>query len=212
MGWIAEVEDALIARLKIAFTPVVKTVESQPGPWTLDALKRALQFAPGIYVAYNGHRRVPEIAPTHAVARFEVYVVSKNAAGDLARRRGDITAVGAYELAEGVTAVLHEFDITQHGYMKFVETRNLFQEALLDIGGTVYAASFEIVLDVAPYPSGELLDRLKQVFTATDMDTTQDDEPLAEQLVRLDVSENALLDHDGEALFDHEGTELHDAL
>lgn len=184
MGWIAAVEDALLERLRAVLAPGVRVFDSLPGAWTVDTLRRLMQQAPGVYVSWLGNRPVLA-SKTHVQARFDVYLVAANARGEQARRRGDRTAIGAYSMVEVATATLKDVSLAGYGRVSLTETRNLFQEALLDIGGTVYALGLSVDIDVSQPLDESSLAPFRIAHITTDIDPSQNDEPLVEDHVAI---------------------------
>lgn len=162
---IATVEDAMIERAKRALgfpsAQVVKQVETLPGGWTLDMLRRALQAAPGVYIAFLGGQSTT--SGGYVNARFAVYVVSKGVHED-ERRRGNPREIGAYETAERLVVDLDGLDIADVGTLVLRAVENVFSEAMFELGGTVYALTFELpnlafgmksIDDLAPFVTFE---------------------------------------------------------
>ncbi len=135
MNPISDIEDALIARIKALLGKTVRKVESIPGGWTLDSLSRALQAAPGVYVAFMGSKR--GAAEGYQDCRFSVYCVTKGA-DDVARRRGTANVIGAYDLAKLLLTDLDGFPVPSIGTAICSGIDNLFRDAMFDLGGTVY--------------------------------------------------------------------------
>jgi phage gp37-like protein len=115
-----------------------------PGGWTLDMLKRALQFAPGVYVAFTDGRAVQDHV-ARIDARFEVYAVTKEPT-ELSRRNGNSRAIGGYEMIERIAAGLFNYTVPDIGTLQFHRISNLFKEAMFALGGTVYGCVFDLPL------------------------------------------------------------------
>lgn len=140
MGAIATVETALLDTARATLGATVKVFDSIGGNWSMDALKRALQNAPGVYAAFLGARRVTgglegAVAPT-----FAVYVVTK-APVEAPRRHGSPRVIGAYEMVERLAPRLDGLQVPGHCTLRLTAIDNLFQEATFDIGGAVYGIS-----------------------------------------------------------------------
>lgn len=145
MSVITTVEDAIVAKAKTALgfpaAPVVREVTTLPGGWTLEMLRRALQMAPGVHLAFLGGQAQSDGGYIHA--RFAAYAVSKGARED-ERRRGNAREIGAYEIVEILGAHLDRLAITGVGTIFARSVENVFSEAMFDLGGTVYALTLEV--------------------------------------------------------------------
>jgi phage gp37-like protein len=143
MGMISSVEDAIIAAAGTALGATVRTIETVPGGWTMDSLSRALQFAPGVYVAFIGGQR-GSAGRGHMDGQFMVYVVTKGAR-EPDRRRGNPREIGAYDILELLYPRLDGLAVTDIGNL---DARggidNLFRDAMFDLGGTVYGLGLTV--------------------------------------------------------------------
>lgn len=141
MGLISGVEDAILAEVVAALERTVSKVETIPGGWTMDALTRALQFAPGVYCAFLGTS--PGQNEGYHTGRFTVYLVSKGAS-ETDRRRGNSRVIGAYDMLERLLPRLDGLDIPEVGRLRVSGVENLFRDALFDLGGTVYGITMNL--------------------------------------------------------------------
>lgn len=155
MSVIATVEDTIVleAKADLGFpaAPVVKSVDTLPGGWTLDSLKRALQFAPGVHIAFLGGPSQTSGGYIHA--RFAVYAVTKGARED-ERRRGNQREIGAYEILERLARRLDGLGVTDAGTLFVKGVENVFSESMFELGGTVYALTLE--LPNLPWPEKDI--------------------------------------------------------
>lgn len=155
MDVIATVEDAIVAKAKTALglpsAAVVRQVETLPGGWTLDMLRRALQMAPGVHIAFLGGQAQSDGGYIHA--RFAVYAVSKGAREE-DRRRGNVREIGAYEILEILGTQLDRLDVPDIGTLFVRGVENVFSEAMFELGGTVYALTLE--LPNLPWPAKDI--------------------------------------------------------
>jgi phage gp37-like protein len=135
MAIIDVVEDAILAAVTAVLGATVKKMETVPGGWTFDTLKRALQSAPGVYVAFHG--AAPGGADGYFDGRFSVYMVSKGAS-ETDRRRGNQRVIGAYDMVERLLPKLSVLTVPDVGSAKVSGVDNLFRDAMFDLGGTVY--------------------------------------------------------------------------
>ena len=141
MGIISTIEDAILAAAETALGATVKKKETIPGGWTMDTLKRALQFAPGVYVAFQGTGT--GASDGYLNGRFSVYVVSKGAS-ETDRRRGNQRVIGAYEMLELLLPVLAGRTVPEIGTMAVTGVDNLFRDAMFELGGTVYSINLTL--------------------------------------------------------------------
>lgn len=144
---IAALEDAMITALQNALGTHVREVTSLPGPWSLDLLRRLLQRAPSCYVSWLGG----QAGGGNFVSidsRVDVIVVTKNARGETARRRGGPVTMGAYDIIETILPALHDRDMGGLGTLALMQVQNVFNEATFELGATVYAAQFRIPCEI----------------------------------------------------------------
>lgn len=148
MNPILTTEDAIVAGVKNALgfdavppAPVVKKVETLPGNWTIEMLNRALQFAPGVYVAFLGGTKSSDGG--YIDARFALYVVTKGAR-EVERRQGNPREIGAYEIVSILGTKLDRLDVPDIGTLFVKNVENVFTEPMFDIGGTVYALTLDL--------------------------------------------------------------------
>ncbi len=148
MNPILTTEEAIVAGVKNALgfgavppRPVVKKVETLPGNWTIETLQRALQFAPGVYVAFLGGTKSSDGG--YIDARFALYVVTKGAREE-ERRHGNPREIGAYEIVSILGTKLDRLDVPDIGTLCVRGVENPFTEAMFDLGGTMYALALEL--------------------------------------------------------------------
>jgi phage gp37-like protein len=178
MSVIATVENAIVAQAKTALgfpaSPVVRQVETLPGGWTLDMLKRALQMAPGVHVAFLGGQAQSDGG--YINARFAAYAVSKGARED-ERRRGNAREIGAYEIIELLGTHLDRLAVPEIGSLFARGVENVFSEAMFELGGTVYALTLE--LPNLPWPAKDTSSLVPFItFEGTHSMAPGTDEPL----------------------------------
>jgi phage gp37-like protein len=141
MDPIATTEDAILAAAQAALGATVRTVEAVPGGWTMETLQRALQRAPGVYVAFQG--ATPGTAQGYLNGRFTVYCVTKGA-DESARRRGTPRVIGAYDLIAQLAPLLGGLPVADVGTLALAGIDNLFRDAMFDLGGTVYGIQLSL--------------------------------------------------------------------
>lgn len=141
MNPISTTEDAIVACITATLGTTVRQVMSIGGGWTMESLQRALQYAPGVYVTFQGGNG--GINPGYLNGRFAVYCVTKGADDD-ARRRGTPRVIGAYDLVNALAPVLNGLDVAGVGTLRLLGIDNLFRDAMFDLGGTVYSIQLEL--------------------------------------------------------------------
>lgn len=149
MGILA-VENAIIAEIKTVLAvgsgaSNVRMVDSLPGDWDADMLKRLLRLVPGVFVAFIGGPALAASGETVMIeAHWTVIAATGHASGEAARRRGDAKQIGAYEILEKLLPKLHGFAIADEGSLSFVEVKNLYTGEIDKQGLAVYAAEFKM--------------------------------------------------------------------
>lgn len=141
---IATSEDALVALIKDTLGTKVKAVESLPGNWDDDTLKRLLRAVPGVFLVWAGGQTNDRSSGMSGMVNgsWLVYVVTGHASGEAARRRGDGQQVGAYELLEVLIPLLNGYTITAVGTLSLQRVENLYSGTVDRQGVTVYGLTF----------------------------------------------------------------------
>ncbi len=148
MSIISTTEDAIITQLKTVLSNNVRGIETLSGPWTMAALKRSLQLAPCLRVAFMGGN-ASDAEDAAIDARFGVYMIAGHAK-DKQRRRGTATVMGIYDMLELAVPALNEFNISGVGSLFLKSIAQTFTEQTLVLGGAVYSAIFSIPNMVMP--------------------------------------------------------------
>jgi phage gp37-like protein len=148
---IGAIEDGIIAKIKTILGDKVRAVDALPASWDDLVLDRILRVTPGAYVSFAGGADATPggVAPSIDGA-WSVAVVTNHASGEKARRRGDTTAAGAYELIEVLVAGLHGHNVTGQGSLIFVRIENLFDDVIDKKGVMVYAIVFRLSMAFDP--------------------------------------------------------------
>ena len=144
---IATLETTLLAVIKDALGNKVRTVESLPGNWDDDTLKRLLRQVPGVFVAWAGSQ--PANGRDGGVGAVTsglwlVYVVTGHASGEAARRLGDSQQVGAYELIDTLVPLLNGYLIKGEGTLSLTRVENLYSGTVDRQGMCLYALHFNL--------------------------------------------------------------------
>jgi phage gp37-like protein len=170
---IAEIEDAILALVDAKLPSKLRQTGSIPGGWTLKTLQNALQFAPGVYVAFLGGAQRPE-NETILDAQFYVYVVTGEPLEVDRRRGGALRSIGAYGIIELLAPALHGLSIPDAGTLSLGRVQNLYGDKLLDLGGTVYALPCSIPLPLPGLDIAALPDFLR-CYADWDMSSPRND-------------------------------------
>lgn len=141
MGIIADVETAILATATTALGNTVRKIESIPGGWTMAALTRALQFSPGVYVAFLGFAKSK--SEDCLDGRFACYMVTKGAS-EQDRRHGNQRVIGAYDMIEIMLPRLASMRLPDGGSLTVGGVDNLFRDVMFDLGGTVYGINLTL--------------------------------------------------------------------
>lgn len=152
-------EDGIVARLKEAAAGKARTVDSLPGDWDDDMMKRFLALTPCLLVAFAGGvpPNVGEVQPSIG-SEWLVYVGTGHASGQAARRRGDSMQAGAYELMEFVVIpALHGYKVPEVGTLVLTGVDNVWTGSVERQGLAVYAVRFRLQLDFGAAPAEEAL-------------------------------------------------------
>jgi phage gp37-like protein len=142
---IAAIEDNIIGVVKAVIGGRLRTVDSLPGDWDADLLKRLLLCAPAVYVAFLGGPKLKETDTVVGIdGRWSLFAITGHASGNAARRRGDGREIGAYEIIERLVPALHNHTVPDVGAMKLVNVENLYSGTIDNRGVALYAAVFTL--------------------------------------------------------------------
>jgi phage gp37-like protein len=197
---ILAVEDALLAKIKGTLMPAgdqkVRTVESLDGAWDEDALKRVLRLVPAVFVWFGGGQPASGRQASMA-GDWVTYVVTSNASGAAARRRGDGRTAGAYELIEVLVSLLHHFNIADVGSLSFNGIECLFNGSIDKQGVCVYAISWKLGMTFPPEVSADTLapfETLQAIYDTPPFDTAEHQHWLAgdESVAKPDAKDTVL--------------------
>lgn len=145
---IGALEDAIIAKLDVAFAGRLREVDHKPAKFDAEELLRVLSNAPAIYVAFLGFQRT-ERPPGSVRATYGAYMVAANASGERARRRGDPATIGAYEMAVLTAATLDRWvPAGAAGPIEVQSCENLYATAFEKAGRTVYGLVCDVPVQI----------------------------------------------------------------
>ena len=145
MTTIVAVEDVLLARVRAAFAAgQLRTVESLPGAINSTMIKQLAPRAPGVHSSFLGAGPSRGGTPEQLDARWALYVITTHASGQAARRRGDATLIGAYEILAPLVAALHSAPIPDCGAVRNVRIDNLWSGEMESRGIALFAVTFDV--------------------------------------------------------------------
>lgn len=155
---ILAIEDALIDTIKASLGTKVRGVESLPGDWDDEMLKRMLGFVPGVFVAFTGGPRTGSAGAAEATidGKWLVYICTGHASGQASRRRGDAQQVGAYELIEQLAPLLDSLKVPNVGSFSLLDVSNLYTGSIDRQGIAIYAMTLSIPMTFSVAPDGAL--------------------------------------------------------
>lgn len=144
---LAAVETALLALMRGAVANHVRICESLPGVWTEKTFKQVLRVVPAVYLAWDGGPAQRSAGDALSIeSRWFVYVVTAHASGEKARRHGDATSIGAYELLELLAPLLHGHVVPDAGAITITGIDNAFADDTDAVGVAIYAIGFTLPL------------------------------------------------------------------
>jgi len=149
MSRISDAEDLILSKIGDTMVdgggaPVIRVNETIPGPMSHNVLKQMAQNAPAVYTAFLGGKGESDI-DREIKARFTVYLVSRNARGAEARRRGGTQEIGIYDMMDALIPQLDGLDLPDVSRMELSDVRNMFTLQLeLNLGAAIYALVFEL--------------------------------------------------------------------
>lgn len=150
---ILAVEDNVLAQLRALLTNKVRQVDSLPGDWDDEMLKRFLKMVPGVLLAFAGGTQSTSAGAAEArlQTRWIVYVLTGHPTEE-ARRRGNQQQLGAYQLLQLLLPWLHGMKVPDVGSFSLVDVQNLFTGSVERQGLTVYAITLglEMAFDLVP--------------------------------------------------------------
>lgn len=150
MNSIIAVEDHIVDKVNAMFGNALAVVEALPSAMNVGMLKQLISAnrTPGVYVAFLGGTGTQRGSVN---GRFDVYVLTRHVGNHTARRRGDATTIGAYEIVAALVPKLHDSTVSEVGTLQLKNMRNLFSMQLEEtFKATMYAITFE--LPNMPFP------------------------------------------------------------
>lgn len=141
------VEDNLLNRVKSHFGRTLRTVDSLPGDWTDEMLKKLIISAPAVYLACPGGPRIPgEDSLVGINSRWSFFIITTHAGGEKDRRHGDAVQIGAYDIVRRLAPLFHNYTVPDVGTMDLLSVDNLFNGTIEGKGVTLYSMLFNLPL------------------------------------------------------------------
>ena len=184
MSIIKAVEADILHQISETLVNCVSEIKTLPGPWSYDLLKQVLQKAPAVYVSFLGGQGNPDGFDASINARFDVYAVTKHFGNQQSARHGTNRTIGAYEIIETILPRLHGHTIDDVGTLQLRNVDNLFGEAMFELGGIIYAATFSLPNMTFPLNSDLTILSPFEIYNATHQ-LADGLEPSAEDHVEL---------------------------
>lgn len=157
MSRTADIEDALLARVRDRFGATLRQVDSIPADWDDEMVLRFLLNAPAVFLSWGITRSSGSTDMTAEVdVQWQFTVVTAHEGKEAARRRGDARAIGAYDIVERLIPLMHGFSAPDESALRFESADNLFSAASERRGMAVYGVLFSMPMamqDGDPPPS-----------------------------------------------------------
>jgi len=166
-----DVEDYLIAEIKKLFGRRLKAVDSLPGDWDSDMLKRLIISAPAVYLAFTGGPRIKEQDTIVGInGRWSFFVITAHASGAAARRRGDSVQIGAYEIISLLAPHFDRLTVPDVGTLELERVENLYSGTIDTKGVSLYACLFTLPTYFDDIPDLSVLDNFEEFHGDWDLE------------------------------------------
>lgn len=143
MNSIITVEDHFIAESQKVLGQRIR-IDTLPSALNLGLLKKLIPAGNAVYFAFLGGP-VSDQGEAYVDGRFDAYIIVRHVGDSDARRRGDVTTVGAYEVARRLVTQLHGSIVPDIGRIKAKRINNLFSIQLEEsFKAALYAITFEV--------------------------------------------------------------------
>lgn len=147
---ILKAETDIKKAIKTLLGHTVKAVETHPGNWGKETIKKMLVTAPCVYVGFTmGSLQNDD----QLKVSWRVYLVARALQGH--------KEVGIYAMTEHLLK-LHGLDLDQPDSLKFKQVKNLFSFAEAQQGVCCYEMSFELLMNWPDQVDASTLDDFKR--------------------------------------------------
>jgi len=173
---ITTIEDNLLELIQgHAILKRLKKLDTLPGPLDVDLLKKLATKAPGVYLLFAGFR-AKQAGDDEALMNgsWIFYVVTGNASGRKAKRRGSNGEIGAYEIIDTLTPLLHGHDIVGEGSVSVVDSRNLYNGRIDKLNVALYAITCTLPMNMSLEADESLLNDFVTFHSDMDIQPHED--------------------------------------
>ncbi|ATG74440.1 hypothetical protein AN401_11725 [Zobellella denitrificans] len=132
---IADAEQQLLAAVRDTLGATVKRVESHPGHWDDDAVRRLVQTPPSVYLAFLGGR--PGRRPDELDAQWAMFVTARVLNGQ--------RELGIYQLLERLVARFNGQRVAGCGFT-LRDIKNLWSDTQSGAGVAVYGLYWQATM------------------------------------------------------------------
>lgn len=147
-----ETEAALQARIQAVLGRSVRKIESHPGRWGNEVIKRLMADAPSVYTAFS-MGRYDQLGGDVLQGQWHVYLV--------ARALNGYREVGIYQLLQALVPSLHEYDLGEADALRLKSVKNLFSYSQAKAGFCCYEILFELPMRLTEFDPSVLDDWLR---------------------------------------------------
>lgn len=184
---VTAVENHLVKTTTDLFGKTLKAVDTLPGPLNIKVIKQMIRQAPAVYFVFLGGNNGTQ--PGSINARFDAFIFTAHASGQEARRLGDKSQIGAYQVLDRLLAKLHNNTVPEVGTLKLKRVSNLFSVSLSDdLGAALYAATFE--LQNMTFEGEDNLDDLADFVTFHAESSLSDDPKVPKTITDITLEQN----------------------
>jgi hypothetical protein len=153
-----QVEDAITARLRLAFPEAKFAIMSLPSNPSKRDFEKLFERTPVLAICWTGVKTRPSTnaRSLEAVSTWTVMAVVKNTAGAHARLRGDKIGPGIYGVTSVAASLLHGWTLTGHGSGSVTGISPMAISEWAPEGITPAGIDFEMPISVAaPYEADD---------------------------------------------------------
>lgn len=182
-----KIETDLVETTKALFANTLR-VGALPSAMNVGLLKAMIPTAPAVYWAFLGGKRSRAGGdPARIDGRWVAYIITRHVGNTDARRHGDQTTIGAYEVIKRLVPAIHGHVIQDVGSLDLADVNNLFSMQLEEsYKAALYAISFSLPnLEFEIDTDLSSLDDFVTFHDDYDLDLTGDGEPMATDHVTL---------------------------
>lgn len=140
---------ALTARLQLAFPPTVFEHAIMPARLTPQAWEKLTRRVPFVGLGWNQVDAAPDLQRKfRGVSRWTLYLVTRNASGEIGRYFGDAQGPGLFQMVQVATAILQGADIDGIGTASVHQASNAVAEGWEAGNAVIAAVDIEVPVDL----------------------------------------------------------------